>query len=500
MAFTKEPSLSTYKTVPIPFNGVDLFRSGDLADPRDLRIINGYYDRVTMENQKRTVSLKKRPGLDNTAYDLTKVSATDSVRGNYNDVVQNGFYWVVLNKVYKLKPDVSATPVLVATINTSTGYVGFTSYLKSTGTRYVIFSDGTDLWIDDYVAVSCTRVVDPDMPTPHQPYPIYQDGYVYIIKTNTADLYNSDVDDPFAWTAGNFISCELNSDLSLRPLKAKNYVVVLGYRSLEYFYDAANISGSPLSRNDSPYRAIGYVTGFCDIGDTTYFVGQDSRQNISVYQLNSFKVEKVSNAVVDSTLQAFSSVDNSKGQINLNQDGFCVSVDGHTFYVLVTTQTTWAYDVEEKFWYEWRNSNDEPLLIEAAWAMFNGAQYLVITGQTSISIMSPEVYTDFSLNYEFQYTTDNWSAETLNWKTCWRLMFVGDQNRYITTTVLHVTWSDQDWIDGGSGIVRDIDLSLESPCAMVFGRFRQRSWRFSYTDSYPLRMTAIMASINVGTT
>jgi hypothetical protein len=393
--FSNSPSYSTYKTVPLPFNGVELFRSGDLTNTRDLQIVNFYYDRVSQENQKRTVALKKRPGVAATTYSLTKVANTDVVRGDYYDAVQNAFYWVIGNKLYKVKPDVGTAVTTVTTLNTSSGYVGFDGYIKSTGTRYVLISDGTDLWVDDYVAVSCTRVADVDLPTPHQPYPLSIDGYVLLIKTGTNDVYSCDVDNPTSWTPGNFFSCEIASDYSLRPFKVKNYLVIAGNSSIEYFYDAANTTGSPFSRNDSPFRNIGYVTGGCTIGDTTYFVGQDHRQNLSVYTINSFKVEKVSNAVVDSTLQAFSATQNTKGQVNLAQDGRCISIDGHTFYALVTPQTTWVYDVDEHFWYEFKGSDGTALKLEAAWSMYNGAQYLAIAGQSFISIMSPALYQDF---------------------------------------------------------------------------------------------------------
>lgn len=497
MAYTNQPSVSTYKTVPLPFNGVELFRSGDLTNTRDLQIVNAYYDRVTQENTKRTVALKKRPGLGTTSYSLTKNASTDVVRGNYYDVEQNGMYWAVNNHLYIVKPDVSATPILVTTLNTSTGYVGFCSFLKSTGTRFTIISDGTDLWIHDYVANTCTRVTDADLPTPHQPYPVYIDGYVLLIKSNTSDMYNCDVDDPTSWTATDFISAELNSDLSIRPIKAKNYVCMLGYRSIEYFYDGANPTDSPLSRNDSPYRAIGLVTGVCPIGDSTFFVGQDTNQNISVYMLNSFKVEKVSNSVVDSTLQTFSSASNAKAQVNLNQDGFCLSVDGHTFYALVTPQTTWVYDIEEKFWFEFKDSNNTPLKIEAAWSMYDGSQYLAIAGQANISVMSPSLYQDFGINFTMRYTTDNYSADTMNWKTCYRVMLVTDQYNYVGTSYLMVSFSDNDWADTGS-TPRGINLFTESSFLKQWGRFRNRSWRFEYTDNYPLRMTAALLDINVG--
>lgn len=497
MAFTNSPQNQTYKTVPLPFNGVELFRSGDLTNTRDLQIVNAYYDRVSQENQKRTVALKKRPGCGDTAYTFNKTLSTDVLRGYYYDVEQNAMYWAVNNHVYKVVPDTSAIPVLVLTLNTASGYVGFCSFLKSTNTRYTMISDGTDLWQEDYVAVVSTRCVDADMPTPHMPYPIYLDGYIFLIKNSSSDLYNSDADVPLSWTAGNFISAELNSDLSIRPVKAKNYMVIMGYRSLEYFYDAANATGSPLSRNDSPYRAIGFVTGLCVIGDTTYFVGQDTNQNLSVYMMNSFKVEKVSNSVVDSTLQAFSSVANTKGQVNLNKDGFCLSLDGHTFYALVTPQTTWVYDIDEKFWYEFKGSDGTVLKIEAAWCMYNGAQYIAIAGRSAMSIMSPSLYQDFGANYTMRYTTDNFNADTMDWKTCNRLMIVSDQ--YLTSGIsnISISYSDNDWSDVGS-TPRSLNLFTESPFLKRFGRFRARSWRFEYADNYPLRMTSVFLDLNVG--
>jgi Phage stabilisation protein len=500
VAFTNSPQNQTYKTVNLPFNGVEMFRSGDLTNTRDLQIVNAYYDRVTQENTKRTVALKKRPGLGATAYSMSKSASTDPVRGSWYDAEQNAMYWAVNNHVYKVKPDVSATPVLVTTLGTSSGYVGFCNYLYGNGTRLVCFSDGIDLWLENYVAVTCNKVVDPDMPTPHQPYPIYLDGYIFLVKANTSDLYNSDVNDPTSWDANGIISCEINSDLSLRPIKVKNYLCVLGYRSIEYFYDAINSApSSPLSRNDSPYRGVGYVTGGCAIGDTTFFVGQDNNQNLSVYTINSFKVDQVSNAVVDSTLQAFSAADDAKGQVTLNKDGFSISVDGHDFYVLPTPQTTWVYDIDEKFWYEWKNSDGVGVIIEAAWSMYNGSQYVAIRGQANISVLSPSLYQDFGLNYTVRYTTDNFTADSFNWKNCYRLMLVCDMYNYVGTSNMTVTWSDNDWGDGGEGITRRVNLFSSSPFIKGLGRFRNRSWRFEYADNYPLRMTMAMLELNVGT-
>lgn len=459
-----------------------------------------YYERISQENDKRDVCLRKRPGLGVSAYSLSKASSTDILRGSFYDVDQNAFYWSVNNKVYAIKPDVSASPTTITTLNTSSGYVGFCSFLQEDSTRLICISDGTDLWINNFVASSCVRVTDTDLPSPHQPYPLYLDGYLFLIKSGSGDMYNSDLDDPTSWTPDNFITAEMSSDYAIRSVKAKNYLICFGYNSIEYFYDAANDTGSPLSRNDSPFRGVGLVTGLETIGDTTFFVGQDNKQNIAVYSVNSFKVDRISNAVVDRTLQTISSSSNEKGQVFVNRDGYTLSVDGHTFYILVTPQTTWAYDVDEKFWYEFKSNDGNGLQVEGVWGMFNGSTYVAIAGQSNISIMNPNLYQDFGSNFKTSHTTGPYDASTSHWKMMSRLMVNADQEGFggIVSNMV-VTWSDEDWSDGGSTVARQVNLFSSSSYIRTLGRFRNRSFRLDYSDNYPLRLRSLEFEINVGT-
>lgn len=272
-------------------------------------------------------------------------------------------------------------------------------------------------------------------------------------------------------------------------------MIAVGYNSIEYFWDAGNTSGSPLSRNDSPFRQVGYITGGCQIGDTTFFVGQDHQQNIAVYTVNSFKVERVSNAVVDRTLQVFSSTQNSKGNVVLNQDGYSISVDGHSFYVLVAGQTTWAYDVDEKIWYEWKGSDGLGLKVEGVFAMYNGATYLAIKNQSFISILSPKIYQDFGVNFTCRYTTEPNSFDTFNWKVCHRLMLMCSQHNSTGTSNVTISWSDTDWkTTTGS---RTINVFSISPYITRCGKFRTRSFRIEYADNYPFFMTGLQLDLNV---
>ena len=497
MAFTNSPENNTYKTIAVKFDGTPLYRSGDLATQRDINIINMYYERVSQENKERMVHLKKRAGIGTTAYSLTKTVNTAVLRGSFYDVDQNAFYWAVGNKLYAVKPDSGTSVRTVATLATSSGLVGFCSFLKADNTRFVIATDGTDVWIDNYAITTCTKVTDVDLPTPHEPSPLYLNGYLFLIKKDTGDIYNSDNDDPFAWTSGEFIQAEISSDHALRLVKAKNYIVCLGYNSIEYFWDAGNTSGSPLSRNDSPVSSVGYVTGLQTIRDTTYFVGQDDEQNIGVFSINSFKVERVSNSVVDRTLQTFSSTANAKGQVTTNINGHCISVDGHSFYVIVTPQTTWVYDIDEKLWYEWKGSDGNGLKVEAVWGMYNGSCYMAIKNQSFISVMSPSLYQDFGVNFTCQYTTEPVDAGTFNFKVLHRLLLDCSTTNLTGTSNAVITWSDDDWASGTTLGPRNINVFSPSPYVSKLGRFRTRTFRISYTDNYPFFMMGLSLDINV---
>lgn len=499
MAYTNSPESSTYKTIPISVDGRVLFRSGDTSNERDLQIVNMYFDTVFQDSQNKSAikRLKKRPGLAATSYSLTKAASSDVLRGHYYDNDQNAFYWAVNNKVYAVLPDVGVSTRTVATLNTSSGLVGFCSYLKSDNTRLIAISDGTDLWLDDFVAVSCTRVTDVDLPTPHQPCPIYINGYIFLIKADTGDIYNSVVDDPTDWTPGDFMTAEISSDYTLRLVKARNYIVALGKNSIEYFYDGGVASGSPLTRNDSPYRSIGYITNLCEIGDVTYFIGQDEKGNVGVYVIENFDVKKVSNSVVDRTLQTYSSTANDKSNAVLDKTGNTVSLDGHTFYIIPTETTTWVFDVEEKEWYEWKNSDGTKLDIEASWAMYNGSMYVAIAGQTTVSIMNSSIFQDFGSNYTCRYTSEFVDGGTLNWKYLNRITLDCSQEAASGTSNVTLTWSDKDWI-AAAGASRTVNVFSISPQIFRLGRFRKRSFRFEYADNYPFWLQGFHLDINVG--
>jgi len=116
--------------------------------------------------------------------------------------------------------------------------------------------DGVKGYVFTGPSTAPTEITDADFPTPHIPQPVFLDGYLFVAKANTQDIYNSDLDNPLLWTAGNFISAEMYPDKIVGLTKNNNYIYAVGRNSVEYLYDAANLT-SPLARHDSAVQQFG---------------------------------------------------------------------------------------------------------------------------------------------------------------------------------------------------------------------------------------------------
>lgn len=501
MAFTNTPQNSTYRREEVIFDATPTLRSPSSSVRRDSHIINFFYDRISQENKTREVMLKKRPGIQATAQTLQKAVTTDSIRGYFYEEQEDIYFWAVGNKVYKyINNPAGVYTALVATLSTSSGDVGFEKFQKSTGEVYILFSDGVALWhqqlrvYPDTAAVAVTTATDPDFPTPHLPRFVVLDGYVFLAQGNT--IFNCVNDDFTSWIITNAIDCEMSADGIKHLFQNKNYVIAIGYDSLEVFWDAGNSTDSPLSRNDSAFRSIGYVTGYARAGDMHYFVGQEKGKLQSVYVMDGFKVDKVSDEVVDRTIQSQMSTDFATAQVGLAK-GHIVSVDGHTFYMLCSTGITWLYDIDERMWYEWRTSSDTQLLVEAVWGKFNGGQYIALQNANTIDFMSPLVYQDKGSNFTCSYTTEDNLFGSSNWKVCNRTILVADRHLATGTSNLTLQWSDNDWMDNPTSS-QTVNVFTNRPTARRCGRFINRSWRLLYSDNYPLRMKSLEVMLNIG--
>ena len=118
---------------------------------------------------------------------------------------------------------------------------------------------------------------------------VYLDGYT-VVATKSGQIYNSDSEYPFLWNPLNTVAVESDPDYLVAIVKHFNYIVAFGEWSTEFFYDAANATGSPFLRQDSYKNEIGCADGdsVVQFQQSVIYVGRSKTQGKSVYMLDGF--------------------------------------------------------------------------------------------------------------------------------------------------------------------------------------------------------------------
>lgn len=500
MAYTNSPENNTYKTIDLDFTATPWPR--DSTSARDPQIINMLFDRNSNENQTRDFTLVKRGGLSETTIGLQKVSSTNLVNGVFQDPNTGYIYWATAGKVYRFN---GSTITNICTFSSSVSRlngVHFCLFLTSTGTRYLMMNNTVELWYHDVTSGSSTQVTDADYPALTTGTMVFLDGYLFVIKAGTGDIYNSNLDDPTAWTAGDYITSEINPDFALTLAKVKNYLVCFGNDGIEFFYDAANPSGSPLARNESYYKSVTLQSSVCTVGDELYFIGRQRNQTLKLFKLDGNNLQDISPSWVNRYLTDYIGV--NFGDVNTMNSKyiFPFSSNGHQF-IGINLGTTFflVLDIEEGFWYRWSFgpgfSVDNNQIQGIVRDYSEQKSVLVTGGQTYFLALDDDVYQDIGANFTCSYTTEDYTGKTFNWKSCHRMGLHCDSLPDISSAVAMVSWSDDDGKTYSTA--RSLSVKSNNPYINQCGRFRTRNWKITFSDAYPFRMWGLSMDINVGT-
>lgn len=485
MAYTKNPSVTTYDTERHDFVFNPMHRTGsDLT--KDARLINMIVDMFnTPEKENKKVFVKSRPGL---------ASAYTTSAG----VARGIYYWVVSGVGYVFTVSgtkVYSNGVLLQTLATSTGAVGFTEFLNSSGVVTLIMVDGTDGYVFSDPTLAPTQIVDADFPTPHVPMPVFMDGYLFLAKTNTQDIYNSNLDDPTLWTAGDFISAEMFPDTIVALTKNNNYIYAIGSNSIEYLYDAGNATASPLARHDAAVQQFGTVAADSVVSTDKEVVllGQTSNGGHTVWTVEGFKETEIGTPAIRSILRA-------EGSAISSVNAHCIRVAGQKLYIVSLTNVTLVYSFDAKMWYEWYSgaTNGTAFIGSHASDGPNGQAYILNDSTGVVYTISEDNHTDAGTAFRCRIVTYKYDYDGINRKFMSRLSLIGD----IPTTsgsgnVIQVSWSDDDYVTWATD--RDLSMDNDFPCVTQLGSFRRRAFRFTYDQPYLLRLEGFEVDINKGT-
>ncbi len=443
--------------------------------------------------------VKNRAAEDNRHFVVKRSGATTTISSVASEAVRGMFFWEDTSKlfycvnndiyVYNVNSNVSVT--LSNPFSTSSGEVGFCLFLYDDGTSKVCATDGTTLVTIDSSNTVVT-VSDVDMPSPHLPQPIFLNGYLFLAKAGTASIYNSDLNNPTAWTAGSLIDAEMEGDDLIRLAKLNNYIVAFGSTSIEYFWDAAEATGSPLNRNDTPIKINSYLGGFAQFGNALYYIGVNENGQPDVYRLADFKMDELGTPTVSRFL-------NSANTNISTWTGGIVSCKGHTFYVVnVGTSITYVLDVDTKLWARWAYQDTTTFPVTAGChVQTTGNVYTYFALGTSSSAIYRLVdtnYQDAGTNFTCSIVTEASDFGTMNRKTMRRVAVIGD--RPSSDANISLQWSDDDYQTYSTA--RTINLNQDLPSTYNLGWFRQRNFKISFTANENLRLQEIEVEINKG--
>lgn len=484
MPYTKSPSISTYETKRINFVISPSQRSAS-TPAKDGVLSNMMVEVVTTPDQSNArVFVKSRPGLS------TSYSHTAGVgRGMY--------YWLVSGVgyiIYVIGNSVYSNGTLLTTLTTSTGEVGFTEFVNDVSVNTLIMVDGTKGYVFANPTTAPTEITSADFPTPHIPQPIFLDGYLFLAKPGTQEVFNSNLNDPTLWTAGEYISAELYPDTIVALSKNNNYIYAIGAQSVEYLYDAANATGSPLSRHEAAVQQFGTVASASVVQTEkeVILVGETGNGGHTVWTIDGFKEKEIANPAIRSALRA-------EGANLKNAVAHCIRVSGQKFYLLNLTSTTLVYCFDTQMWTKWTSgvSGNDNFVGTHATDGPNGMAYLLGETNGKVYTISESYFDDAGTPFLCEIVTPKYDFDTFNQKTMSRLSVLGDiPDSFGSGNEMQISWTDDDyqtWVTD-----RTLSFDYDFPCIAQLGRFRRRAFRFRYSKPYMLRLEGFEVDINKG--
>jgi len=482
MAYDKTPSQSTYQTKNIKL--LYQWETRDRSNAKDNETINCYYEVIKNKFiEDKDYYVTSRDGT--TTYPV--VMPSTNIRGMH--------YWEDQDKLF-IAYDQTIVIITGSTgvVQTSftpgfaagTSEVGFEEFNYDIGVVKLVVTDGTVLGTIDSANnfVACS---DPDLPVPHLPYPVFLDGYLFIVKANTADIYNSNLNDPLAYTSGDFITAEMLPDNLVRLSRLNNYIVAFGTASIEYYWDAANASGSPLQRNDTPVKLIGYVGGLAHWGNKIFFVGNTDTTAPELFMLEDFKIESLGIPPLRRYIEPYST-----------STGTTISFGGHDFYVLNIGTLTYVVDLESKLWtriaYQQQTNFPIKFAVTLPISGYGNASLVVQTGSGTLSYFRTDLYLDNGVDFTPTLVTDNEDFGSYNNKFGGSLCILAD--RPTNSAYVTIYWTDDDYQTWSAG--RQISLNQIYPQTSALGKFRRRAHKIVHTGNSRFRVQRLEMDVNLG--
>ena len=192
---------------------------------------------------------------------------------------------------------------------------------------------------------SVAQVTDADYPGNTCRGTAYLDGRVFVMAPN-GDVYQSADGDFTSWAATEFIGADIEPDKGMYLAKWNSYIMALKAYSCQFYYDAANATGSILSPAENMAFRVGCASADSvkEVAGSVAWLGQTKDgQGRSIYLMTPQGPQAISTPSVDRVL-----THDDLASVN----SWVAKTGAHVLYgiTLGTSGVTLVYDFSTKMW------------------------------------------------------------------------------------------------------------------------------------------------------
>lgn len=477
------------KTVRLPIYGAYNSRMTDINNwNKDQRFINCYLETVTDKDGGETrYYCVKRPGGARTVFQPTG-GASSSPRGVYE--WNNNFYTVYGSSIY------SNNTLLTNSMTTSLGICGFQPTRPGAATQYLAINDGVKLYLIS--STNVVTVITSNFPTPNTRDLVFHDGYLFVLKTD-GSLWNCSFDDPTTWVPSSFIYAQMLNQSAVGLAHQSNYVLVFSSSCIQYFYDNANATGSPMNNADTAMVQVGCISqqSIKYTETDAFFVGNNLAGEVVVYSVNTTSgLTQISTSAINRFLAL-------EGIFIATCNGLLFRVGGNYFYALTLSSAnrTFVYNITGQTWTEWTDTTTTP-----GTGITNPWQYVVVANQQGGGIIAQHLtdgflyaigaytYQDNGVNFTMYAQLNKRDFDSMKRKWFNRVELVYDIQT--STAPVSIYYTDDDY--NTFATARTFDMSAPRIFFRAGGTARRRAWVLSSATNTPIRWECLEVDIILG--
>lgn len=393
-----------------------------------------------------------------------------------------------------------AGPFLLGTVNVSGGVgsllsFSYTPAFNSNSGAVLITTGVQPYYINGLPAIGNLTQINTvsqggNFPNSTVPGIVFLDGTTYVMDL-LGNIWGSNLNDPTTWTALNVIQANAEQDAGMALAKQLVYVVAIKQWSTQFYYDAGNATGSPLSPVPGALLPYGCFSGdtIAELDGVLYWVTANRTTSPQVLELDNLKHKIVSSPAIERLLDISQPLDAFRA--------FTIKHGGHKLYVLTNTTRnfTIVYDIDQRLWYQWTDHNGNYYPYVAAAADLQGAQVVQHTSDGHIYPVDIDfVYpTDNGVVVPVDIYTPNFDAGIIRDKTLNAMYIEADM---IAGSILNVRYTDDDY--GTFSNFRNIHLNQRKPMLSNEGTFWRRAYHFRHQCPTAFRIRSADLEMDIG--